>query len=186
MNLFIKNMVSSRCKIIVEFELRRAGLKCTSVDQGRVIVTGDVVTAQIQQAGIALLKYGLVLMDNKKNILVEKIKQVVTDLIFHSEIPLKTNFSDYLSTKLNRDYTYLANTFSEVQGITIEQFIIMNKIQLVKQLIWQDELSLTEISWKLHYSSVAHLSAQFKKVTGLTPSQFKHFDFQNQSSFANV
>ncbi|GAA3988401.1 helix-turn-helix domain-containing protein [Mucilaginibacter dorajii] len=186
MDLFIKNMISSRCKIIVEFELQRAGLKCISIDQGRVIITGDVVSAQIQQAGVALLKYGLVLMDNKKNILIEKIKQVVTDLIFHSDIPLKTNFSDYLSNKLDRDYTYLANTFSDVQGITIEQFIIMNKIQLVKQLIWQDELSLTEISWKLHYSSVAHLSNQFKKVTGLTPSQFKHFDYREQADRVNV
>ena len=186
MNLFIKNMVSSRCKIIVEFELRRAGLKCVGIDQGRVTVTGDVESAQIQQAGIALLKYGLILMDNKKNILIEKIKQVIIDLIFHSEIQLKTNFSEHLSTKLNRDYTYLANTFSDVQGITIEQFIILNKIQLVKQLIWQDELSLTEISWKLHYSSVAHLSTQFKKVTGLTPSQFKHVSFQSQNTLVNV
>jgi AraC-like DNA-binding protein len=167
-------MVSSRCKIIVEFELRKAGLKCTSIDQGRATITGNVAADQIQQAGVALLRYGLVLMDNKKDILIEKIKQVITDLIFHSDIQLKTNFSDYLSGKLNLDYTYLANIFSEAQGVTIEQFIIQNKIQLVKQLIWQDELNLTEISWKLHYSSAAHLSTQFKKVTGLTPSQFKH------------
>ncbi len=125
-------MVSSRCKIIVEFELRRAGLKCTSIDQGKVTVTGDVQPDQIQQAGVALLKYGLVLMDNKKSILIEKIKQVIVDLVFHSETPLKTNFSEYLSSKVDLDYTYLANTFSGVLGITIEQFIILNKIQLVK------------------------------------------------------
>src|SRR4051812_46837344 len=104
MNLFIKNMISSRCKIIVEFELRRVGLKCTAIDQGRVTLAGDIESVQIQQAGIALLKYGLILMDNKKDILIEKIKQVITDLIFHSEIPLKINFSDYLSNKLNLDY----------------------------------------------------------------------------------
>ncbi|MBD1364533.1 helix-turn-helix transcriptional regulator [Mucilaginibacter sp. ZT4R22] len=181
MDLFIKNMVSSRCKIIVEFELRKAGLKCTSIDQGKVTVAGDVLPAQIQQVGVSLFKFGLVLMDNKKSILIEKIKQVIVDLVFHSEMRLKTNFSDYLSNKLNLDYTYLANTFSDVQGITIEQFLILNKIQLVKQLIRQDELSLTEISWKLHYSSVAHLSTQFKKVTGLTPSQFKDLAFQSHA-----
>jgi len=180
MDLFIKNMVSSRCKIIVEFELRKVGVKCTSIDQGKVTVAGDVLPAKIHQAGVSLLKYGLVLMDNKKSILIEKIKQAITDLVFHSEVPIKTNFSEYLSSKLNLDYTYLANTFSGVQGITIEQFMILNKIQLVKQLIRQDELSLTEISWKLHYSSLAHLSTQFKKVTGLTPSQFKHLTFQSQ------
>jgi AraC-like DNA-binding protein len=182
MDLFIKNMVSSRCKIIVEFELGKAGLKYTSIDQGKVTIAGDVPPAQIQQFGVALFEYGLVLMDNKKNILIEKIKQVIVDLVFHSEMPLKINFSEYLSNKLNLDYTYLANTFSDVQGITIEQFLIVNKIQLVKQLIWQDELSLTEISWKLHYSSVAHLSTQFKKVTGSTPSQFKELAFQSQTS----
>jgi AraC-like DNA-binding protein len=113
---------------------------------------------------------------------VERIKRVIVDMVTYGDSPLKTNFSDYLSTKLNLDYTYLANIFSDVQGTTIEQFIILNKIQAVKQLIWQDELNLTEISWKLHYSSVAHLSAQFKKVTGVTPSHFKHLSFNDQKS----
>jgi AraC-like DNA-binding protein len=186
MNLFIKNMVSTRCKLIVESELAKVGVKCTTIDLGRVQITGSITQLQTQEIAIALLDYGLELLDNKKSILIERIKQVIVDMIHHSEIPLKTNFSDYLSNKLNLDYTYLANTFSDVQGITIEQFIILHKIQFVKQLIWQDELNLTEISWKMHYSSVAHLSAQFKKVTGLTPSQFKHLTFQNKAAQINV
>jgi AraC-like DNA-binding protein len=186
MNLFIKNMVSIRCKRIVESELAKVGIKCTMIDLGRVQITGSITHLQTQEIAIALLDYGLELLDNKKSILIERIKQVIVDMIHHSEIPLKTNFSDYLSNKLNLDYTYLANIFSDVQGITIEQFIILHKIQFVKQLIRQDELNLTEISWKMHYSSVAHLSTQFKKVTGLTPSQFKHFTFQNQTALVNV
>ncbi|MCR8558680.1 AraC family transcriptional regulator [Mucilaginibacter sp. BJC16-A38] len=172
--------------MIVELEFEKAGLKCTAIEQGRVTIAGTVSPIQIQEVGVALLNYGLELLDNKKSILVERIKQVIIDMIHHSENQLKTNFSDYLSDKLNLDYTYLANIFSDIQGITIEHFIILHKIQLVKQLIWQDELNLTEISWKLHYSSVAHLSTQFKKVTGVTPSQFKHFTFQSQTGLVNV
>ena len=143
------------------------------IDQGRVQIMGYISPAQTHEVGIALSAYGLELLDNKKSILIEKIKTVVTEMIYHSNAPLKTNFSNHLSAKLNLDYTYLANVFSEVQGITIEQFIILSKIQFVKQLIRFNELNLTEISWKLHYSSVAHLSTQFKKVTGLTPSSYK-------------
>lgn len=182
MNFFIKNMVSPRCKIIVELEFEKIGLKCTHIDLGRVTITGDASVKQIMEAGLALSSYGLVLLNNKKNILVERIKRAIVDRITYGDTPVKTNFSDYLSAKLNFDYTYLANIFSDVQGTTIEQFIILNKIQVAKQLIWHDELTLTEISWKLHYSSVAHLSAQFKKVTGVTPSNFKHTSFNGQKS----
>jgi len=182
MNFFIKNMVGPRCKMIVELEFEKIGLKCINIELGRVTITGDASAAQIMEAGLALSSYGLALLDNKKNILVERIKRVIVDMITYGDSPLKTNFSDYLSTKLNLDYTYLANIFSDVQGTTIEQFIILHKIQAVKQLIWQGELNLTEISWKLHYSSVAHLSAQFKKVTGVTPSHFKHISFNDQKS----
>ena len=175
-------MVGPRCKMIVELEFEKIGLKCINIELGRVTITGDASAAQIMEAGLALSSYGLALLDNKKNILVERIKRVIVDMITYSDSPLKTNFSDYLSTKLNLDYTYLANIFSDVQGTTIEQFIILHKIQAVKQLIWQGELNLTEISWKLHYSSVAHLSTQFKKVTGVTPSHFKHLSFNDQKS----
>ena len=107
-------------------------------------------------------------------------------MVHYSEYQLKTNFSDYLSSQLNFDYTYLANIFSENQGTTIEHFIILHKIQRIKELMENDELNLTEISWKLHYSSVAHLSTQFKKVTGVTPSYFKHFERKNQIALENV
>ncbi|WP_317043858.1 helix-turn-helix domain-containing protein [Mucilaginibacter xinganensis] len=149
---------------------------------GRIEISGFITPEQSQLIGIALLDYGLELLDNKKNILIERIKNVIIDMIHYSDTPLKINFSEYLSNTLKLDYTYLANIFSEVQGSTIEQFIIMQKIQFVKQLIIYNELNLTEISWKLHYSSVAHLSAQFKKVTGLTPSAFKHLDYQGISA----
>ncbi|MFA6086701.1 helix-turn-helix domain-containing protein [Mucilaginibacter sp.] len=167
-------------------EFQKAGIKCISIDWGRVEIAGTVTPKQIQKVGINLLSYGLELLDKKKNILVERIKNVIINIIHHSDTRLKINFSDYLGEKLCRDYTYLANVFSEVEGTTIEQFIILHKIQLVKQLINYDELNLTEISWKLHYSSVAHLSTQFKKVTGITPSQFKQLTSQNKIELENV
>ena len=179
-------MVSTRCKMIVELEFQKAGVKCTSIDLGRIEIDGVITAAQIQQVGIILLTYGLELLDNRKSILVERIKDVIIGIIYYTDTRLKINFSDYLSEKLCRDYTYLANVFSEVQGTTIEQYIILHKIQLVKQLIKYNELNLTEISWKLHYSSVAHLSTQFKKVTGITPSHFKHLSCQTQARLENV
>jgi len=120
-----------------------------------------------------LIKSGLELMDNKKAVLIEKIIKVIIEMIHHTDEIIKINFSDYLSEKLQHDYTYLSNIFSEVKGITIQQFIIIHKIERIKELLLYDELNLTEISYKLNYSSVAHLSNQFKKVTGLSPSHFK-------------
>jgi AraC-like DNA-binding protein len=175
-------MVSTRCKMIVESEFSKAGLKCKAIEMGRLEIAGSISQEQMRTVGVALLDYGLELLDNKKSILIERIKNVIIEMIHYSDPPLKTNFSYYLSAKLNLDYTYMANVFSEIQGTTIEQFIIFHKIQLVKQLIRYDELNLTEISCKLHYSSVAHLSSQFKKVTGLTPSNFKNIKIQEYSS----
>ena len=168
-------MVSLRCKMIVESEFNKIGIQCNIIELGRVEIAGAMTHVQSQTIGLALADYGLELLDNKKNILIERIKNVIIEMINFTDGPLKINFSNHLSSKLNLDYTYLANIFSDVQGITIEHFIILQKIQLVKQLIWQDELNLTQISWKLHYSSVAHLSNQFKKITGVTPSHFKQF-----------
>jgi YesN/AraC family two-component response regulator len=173
MNLFIKNMVGSRCKVIVESEFKSAGLICTSVELGRIQIAGNITREQAMQVGIALQEHGLELLDNKRSVLVERIRQAIIESIHSEEAQLKTNFSAHLSVKLNLDYTYMANVFSVVQGVTIKQYVILQKIQFVKQLISLNELSLTEISWKLHYSSVAHLSTQFKKVTGITPSHFK-------------
>lgn len=166
-------MVCLSCQIVVEHELEKIGLTLITVSAGRAEVLEPVSVDQIRSLRIALIKAGLELIDDKKSILVQKIIHVITDMIQHSGGLVKVNFSDYLSDKLGLDYTYLANVFSETQGITVEHYIIINKIKLVKQLICHNELNLTEISWKLHYSSVAHLSTQFKKVTGVTPSYYK-------------
>ena len=160
--------------MLVKEELKKLGLHFILVDMGVVDVMENITPDQREQIRLALHKSGLELMDDKKAVLIEKIKNVITELIhFTDELP-KVNFSDYLSEKLNYDYTYLANLFSDVQGTTIEKFVISHKIEKVKELIIYDELNLTEIAWKLHYSSVSHLSNQFKKITGLTPSHFKN------------
>jgi AraC-like DNA-binding protein len=125
-------------------------------------------------------------MEDKKSILVEKIKTIIIELVHYNDEQIKINLSDYLSEKLNHNYTYLANLFSEVKGFTIEKFYLANKIEKVKELLVYDELNLTEIAWKLHYSSVAHLSNQFKKMTGLTPSHFKNLKYKRRSALGEV
>jgi AraC-like DNA-binding protein len=159
--------------MVVKQELENVGLHYINVELGKAEILENMLPAQKEAFKAGLLKFGLELLDDKKSILIEKIKKVIVELIHYSDEPLKVNFSDYLSEKLNHNYTYLANLFSEVEGITIEHYIIIHKIERVKELLVYDELSLTEISYKLHYSSVAHLSNQFKKITGLTPSFFK-------------
>jgi len=155
------------------------------VELGEVEIMENVSPAQLAEFKFSLLKYGLELLDDKKSILIERIKKVIIELIHYADEPSKVNFSDYLSEKLNHDYTYLANLFSAVVGINIEHYIIMHKIERVKELLVYDELSLKEISYKLHYSSVAHLSNQFKKITGLTPSYFKKSKENRQSGLVN-
>lgn len=166
-------MVSLRCKMLVKTELDKLGIDYLSVDLGMVEIRGHISEKQREEFGRNLKKSGLELLDDKKNILVEKIKAVIVEMIHYSDELPKVNDSDYISKKLGYDYTYLSNTFSEVRGITIQQYVIMHKIEKVKELLLYDELSLTEIAYRLHYSSVAHLSNQFKKVTGLTPTYFK-------------
>ncbi|MBL0744578.1 helix-turn-helix domain-containing protein [Chryseolinea lacunae] len=173
MKLYIKYMVSLRCKLLVKEELNKLGLHAVIVDLGLVEVLEEMSLTQREQLRENLLKSGLELLDDKKSILIERIKNVITEMIHYSDELPTQNYSDYISEKLNYDYTYLSNIFSEVKGITIQQFIIIHKIERVKELLLYDELNLTEISYKLHYSSVAHLSNQFKKITGLTPSYFK-------------
>jgi AraC-like DNA-binding protein len=166
-------MVSARCKMAVKEELKKLGLHFIVVELGEVEVMENIPLAQRELLKSALLTSGLELMDDKRSVLIEKIKNAIIEMVHHSDEIIKVNFSDYLSEKLNHDYTYLANLFSEVQGTTIEQFIICHKIERIKELIIYGELNITEIAAKMNYSSVAHLSNQFKKVTGLSPSHFK-------------
>lgn len=173
MKLFIKYMVSTRCKMVVKEELKKIGLHFIIVDLGEIEIMENISDDKraLLRAGLALS--GLELMDDKKAILIEKIKNVIIEMVHYSDEMPKVNYSDYISEKLHHDYTYLSNIFSEVKGMTIQQFIITHKIERAKELLLYDEYNLTEISYKLNYSSVAHLSNQFKKVTGLTPSHFK-------------
>jgi len=166
-------MVSLRCKMVVKEELNKLGLHYVNVDLGTIDILENITDHQRDQLRENLKVYGLELLDDKRKIIIEKIKSVIIEMIHYSDEIPKVNYSDYISEKLGYDYTYLANTFSEVKGITIQHFIILNKIERVKELLLYDELNLTEISYMMHYSSVSHLSNQFKKITGLTPSYYK-------------
>jgi AraC-like DNA-binding protein len=179
-------MVCIRCKMVVKEELTKLGLHFTTVELGEAEVLENISVDQHDQLQVALLKSGLELMDDKKSVLIQQIKTVIIELVHYSEDPLSIKFSEFLSQKLNHDYTYLANLFSEVQGITIEKFFIAHKIERVKELLVYDELNLTEIAQLMHYSSVAHLSTQFKKVTGLTPSHFKQLRDKRRSMLEDV
>jgi AraC-like DNA-binding protein len=179
-------MVCIRCQMVVKDELEKLGLHYNDVRIGEADIIDNILPEQLEQLDIALRKSGLLLMDNKKSILVEKIKSAIIELVHYSEEQIRVNLSDYLSEKLNYNYTYLANLFSEVKGITIEKFYLAHKIEKVKELIVYDELNLTEIAYKMHYSSVAHLSNQFKKITGLTPSHFKKLKNKRRSGLEDV
>jgi AraC-like DNA-binding protein len=172
--------------MVVKDELTKLGLHYITVELGEADIMENISAEQHDQFKVALLKSGLELMDDKKSVLIQKIKNVIVELVHYSEEPLTVKFSEYLSQKLNHDYTYLANLFSEVQGITIEKFFIAHKIERVKELLVYDELSLTEIAYQMHYSSVAHLSTQFKKVTGLTPSYFKQLKEKRRNMLENM
>lgn len=179
-------MVCLRCQMVVKAELEKLGFQYIDVIIGEADIIGDVQPLQLQKLDIALKKSGLLLMDDRKSILVEKIKSTIIELVHYTDDQIKVNLSDYLSEKLNLDYTYLANLFSEVKGITIEKFYLTHKIERVKELIVYDELNLSEISYKMHYSSVAHLSNQFKKFTGLTPSHFKKLKNKRRNTLEDV
>ncbi|MEN2284387.1 helix-turn-helix domain-containing protein [Algoriphagus sp. SE2] len=186
MKLYIKYMVSLRCKMMVIEELKKIGVQPLTVELGMVELLEDITEVQRNQLKIDLLKSGLELLDDKKSILIEKIKNVIIEMVHYSDELPKVNYSDYLSKKLGYDYTYLANIFSEVKGITIQQFIILHKIERVKELLIYDELNLTEIAHKMHYSSVAHLSNQFKKITGLTPSFYKQLKDKRKKNLEDL
>jgi AraC-like DNA-binding protein len=186
LKIYIKYMVSNRCKMLVKEELQKLGLHFIVVDLGEVEIMENMDEDQREQLKKALFDSGLELMEDKKAILIEKIINVVTQLIHHTDEPPKTNYSDHISEKVSYDYTYLSNLFSEVKGITLQQFIINHKIERVKELILYNELNLTEISYLLHYSSVAHLSNQFKKVTGLSPTHFKQLKDKRRITIEDI
>jgi AraC-like DNA-binding protein len=179
-------MVCIRCQMVVKTELEKLGVQYVDVKIGEANTVEDVSKEQLQKLDDALRKSGLELMDDKRSILVEKIKAAIIELVHYTDDQIKVNLSDYLSEKLKYDYTYLANLFSEVKGVTIEKFYLAHKIEKVKELIVYDELNLSEIADKLHYSSVAHLSNQFKKMTGLTPTHFKTLKNKRRRTLEDV
>ena len=186
MKLYIKYMVSTRCKIAVREVFKNLELKLTQVELGEVEIADMISKEKMDALKISLLNFGFELIEDKRTILIERIKNIVIEMVHHSEMVLKVNFSDYLSEKLNYDYTYMANVFSEAQGISIEQFIISHKVERIKEYIIYDELNMTEIAFKMNYSSVAHLSCQFKKVTGLTPTNFKKLKLRRLEPIENI
>jgi YesN/AraC family two-component response regulator len=158
---------------MVKSELEKLGVHYVMLELGEVEIMEPLTIEEQDLLNSGLKESGLSLIDDRKSILIERIKNTVIDLVYYSDKQLKINFSDYLSQKLSYDYTYLANLFSENQGTTIEHFLLTHRIERVKELLVYDELNVTEIADKLHYSSVTHLSNQFKKMTGLTPSHYK-------------
>jgi YesN/AraC family two-component response regulator len=186
LKIYIKYMVSNRCKLTVKELLKNLGLHFVLVDMGVVDIMENITTFQLEQIRVALLSSGLELMDNKRAVLVEKIKNIVIEMVHFKDETPKVNFSIYLSEKLDYDYTYLSNLFSDVQGITIEKFIIVHKIERVKELIIYDELSLKEIAWNMHYCSVSHLSNQFKMITGFSPSHYKNLKNKRRSPIEEI
>jgi len=179
-------MVSARCKTAVKEELKKLGLHFILVELGEVDIMEVISAEERQLLRIALLDAGFELMDDKRSVLIQKIKNIIIDMVHHTDDIIKIKFSEFLSTKLNHDYTYLANLFSEIQGTTIGNFIIAHKIERIKELIMYDELSIKEIAWKMNYSSVAHLSNQFKKVRGLSPSHFKQLKDKRRTPIEEI
>ena len=167
-------MVCNRCKMVVKDELIKLKLHPLSLELGEVVIDDELNVGQKKSLDSTLRLLGFELIDDKKSRLIEKIKNNIVKLIYYSDKQLKTNFSVFISKELNKDYSYLSNLFTEVEGISIEQYFISQRIEKVKELLMYDELTLSEIAFKLNYSSVSHLSKQFKKVTGLTPSHFKN------------
>ncbi len=186
MKIYIKYMVSLRCKMMVKAELKKLGIKYVVIELGVVDILEDVDPGIREQLKINLLRSGLELLDDKRSILIERTKNAVIEMIHYAEELPKINYSDFLREKLGYDYTYLSNVFSEVKGITLQHYIILHRIEKVKELLLYDELNLTEISYRLQYSSVAHLSNQFKKITGLTPTFYKQLKQKRHQNLENL
>ena len=173
MKIYVKNMACESCKIFVKEVLDELHIPSVKVELGEIETKADLTDEDKQKLNTKIKKAGLELLEKKKGVLIEKIRAVIIDYVYKSDEQSNIKFSVLLSNKLNHDYMYLANFFSEVEATTIEQYLISLKIERIKELILFDELTLTQISYKLKYSSVAHLSNQFKKITGLTPTHFK-------------
>lgn len=186
MKLHIKNMVSNRCKMILKSELKKLGLHYMVLGLGEVEIMETLSDEKQTLLNEGLNKFGLSLISDKKSIIIEKIKNTIIELIHYTDKQIKINFSDYLSQKLNYDYTYLSNIFKENQGTTIEHFLLTHRIEKAKELLVYDELNINEIAEKLHYCNAAHLSNQFKKMTGLTPSYYKHLKLRRRNPLENV
>jgi AraC-like DNA-binding protein len=178
-------MVCTRCKMVVKDELAKQGIHNAVIELGEIEISQAINAKQRVMLKAALLRCGLELMDDKKSILIERIKTVIIEMVYADEQP-KNNFSLHLSGKLGYDYTYMANMFSEVVSTTIEHYIILHKIERVKELLIYNELNLTEIAFKMHYSSTSHLANQFKKITGLTTTHFKKLKQKRLSSLETL
>ena len=186
MKLFIKNMVCRRCAAVVEQELKKLGLIYIAISLGEIETLDNITLQQRAELKTALALNGLELMDDKKAILIERIKIAVIEMVYYAKEAPKTNFSNYLGKKLNHNYIYLSNIFSETEHVTIEHFMLVHKIERVKELLSYNELNLTEIAWNMHYASVAHLSRQFKKIAGSTPSFFKSLELKKRCNIDNL
>ena len=186
MKMYIKNMVCDRCKMVVKQELTKLGIKPLRVDLGEVELNTELTETEYQKLSVTLKEYGFEIIEKSNNRIIEKIKNIIIELVHRSDETIKINYSAYLEEKLNKKYNYLSNLFSEIERITIEQFIIFQKIEKAKELLLYDELSLSEIADKLGYSSLAYLSSQFKKVTGSTPTHFKSLKDKKRLSLDNL
>ena len=186
MKLYIKYMVSQRCKLAVQSELRRLRIRHTNIQLGEIEISDNISPKQRESLRIALCNCGLELMNDKRTILIEKVKNLITEMIHYNDELPRINYSDFISEQTKHDYTYLSNIFSQVKGITIQQFIINHKVERIKELISYGELNMTEIAWKMNYSSVAHLSNQFKKITGFSPSHFKQSQDKQRSPIEEI
>lgn len=186
MKIFIQNMVSLRCKMIVKSELERLGLEFKSVELGEVLLLKSVSETDRQMLMAALHKSGLEVMDDEKAMMIEKIINIIVEMVHYSDELPQVNFSTFLQEKMNLDYHKMAEVFSKTKGVTIEHFIILHKVERIKELITYDKLNLTEISYKMHYSSVSHLSRQFKQVTGLTPTFYKNLSRRERNNLEDL
>lgn len=186
MKLYIKNMVCSRCKMVVKSELEKLKLQLLTVDLGEVETVAPISETQKNEIAEHLKGFGFELIDDKKSRLIDKIKTLIIDLVHHQNSPLNTNLSSYLSDQLLQDYSSLSNLFSEVEDTTIEKYFINQKIEKVKELLLYDELTISEIAFQMNYSSVAYLSNQFKKITGFSPSHYKQLKDKKRRQIEDI